>query len=262
MLASAIAATLAWIYRELRMTQPCTRVLPPARSAQEAPWPVREANDLRARGHHAAALGDHAEAVRCFASAVALLRQARESRFEHETLPWLVTAFIQAGDFGRAADELRGAAAAGYGASFGLQLSLAHCNALLHHAQGWPARSLEVLLDIARGRPAGSWHAAVQMDAAWLLAEQGRADQARVMLGGLDRWMSEHPAAIATDARVSFAAGDYARAALAHRRYLDLPGVRPCAHFIELGEAYAAADAVRPATPPKVAALPALPSRL
>ena len=120
-------------------------------------------------------------------------------------------------------------------------------------ARGDAAGALSTLLALVVHMPFGREHARARIDAAWLLAEAGDTARAATTLAGAGAWRHEHPAGLATQARLCHAQGRAGEALALQQQAVDrFRGAVPAVHQALLG-AYAA---VAPGQP---AALPPLP---
>jgi DNA-binding winged helix-turn-helix (wHTH) protein/tetratricopeptide (TPR) repeat protein len=205
------------------------------------------------RSHEAASAGRHAEAIGFFTQALRLLRATGNRLNESDVLPWLLRSLVHCGRLDEAEAELK--AAPSY-VSTAAQGQLNHCEALLAHAHGQPAQALQSLgLVIGNAHVPPLWRAWAVWDAAWLLAEAGRAGEALAMLERLPSGFDKLPLANAVAARVLFAQGDGESARRWHKQYLPAAshGLVP-PYLAELGECFSGDRRPPPA--------PCLPSRL
>jgi len=257
------ADTLSLLYRECRAPQEIERVLRTLESVQaELPPPAR-AYALMARGHYAAATGRHGDAARHFASAIEFSKELRDWLTVHESIPWLVAALVQSGQFAQALSTCEQAEALPQAAEDAdLQASLLHCRALLDHAAGDAAPALRGLHAAVVAAPVGMWRTHACLDAAWLHLEAGEADAARALMRDLGTWIDEHPVAMAVEARLRFARAQYGAADQAHKRYASsLQSAMP-AYFAQLGLCYAEAASDMPPGVPLLPVAPCLPTRI
>jgi DNA-binding winged helix-turn-helix (wHTH) protein/tetratricopeptide (TPR) repeat protein len=244
-----------WIHRLARNAAASERVvaaLPPAERLAALPreWATQ------ARAHHAAAVGQHAEAARLFAQTLERLREGDNRLNEQEVLPWYVCALVQCGRLDEAEAELAASSGASPRDHPEFRYWMSHCRALLAHAGGRSAHALEALSALASGGASPLWRAWACIDAAWLLAEAGRADEARAVLQQLPPHFRDHPLCDAVSARLRFIDGDAVAAWQLHRRYLQAAAgpVTAPGYFESLATCYAKGQ-----EPPRA---PCLPSRL
>jgi DNA-binding winged helix-turn-helix (wHTH) protein/tetratricopeptide (TPR) repeat protein len=205
------------------------------------------------RGHEAASASRHAQAVDCFTEALRLLRASGNRMNEIDVLPWLLRSLVHGGRLDEAEAEL---AAARPRAGLNAQGQLDHCHALLAHARGRPEQALQSLRQVVPdSQLAPLWRAWAVWDAAWLLAEAGRGDEAQAMLERLPPGFDKLPLASAVEARVRLAQGDREAAQRCHQQYLQAAshGLVP-RYLKDLGECFAGARAAPP--------MPCLPSQL
>ncbi|MEP6872860.1 MAG: transcriptional regulator [Burkholderiales bacterium] len=258
-----LAEVLCRIYRDSRAPEASARVLAALSPRAVGLTAIAQEAWLGARGQHAAGTGDHAGAASYFRESIAMLRTTKNSLQEHETIPWLMASLIRSRNLDEVTKEFKRVAHPPYTEDEELQTALLHCRALLAHAGGDAQTALSWLQEVVRTAQPGFWHACACVDAAWLLAESGRAAEARALLGRLDEWFREHPMAIATDARVKHAARDLTGACDAHRRHVAALGSALPHYYRQLGEAYACHAAALGGVPCMLLApIPCLPSSL
>jgi DNA-binding winged helix-turn-helix (wHTH) protein/tetratricopeptide (TPR) repeat protein len=249
-----ISPGACWIYR-LTGTPAASQHIVDAMPADESLPPLARLWTLAARGHHAAATGDHALAAQRFARSLQLLRESGNRVNEKDTLPWLVCSLVRTGELDQAEAELRNALPATHDKSQQLPHWLLHSRALLAHARGHGEAALEQLLRLADARAAPLWRAWAALDAAWLQAEAGRCAEALALLGRLPPAFASHPLAHAVAARARFGCGDLPAAQRLHQRYLESARHRsPQPYLASLGRVYAGSGSPPPA--------PCLPSQM
>jgi DNA-binding winged helix-turn-helix (wHTH) protein/tetratricopeptide (TPR) repeat protein len=88
-------------------------------------------------------------------------------------------------------------------------------------AQGDIDAALASLGTIIEARPFGQLHSIARLNAAWLQLERGETADARRLLDDAGAWSIEHPAGLATQARLAWAEGDAAQAVSLQRRAMS-----------------------------------------
>ncbi|HET9643730.1 MAG TPA: winged helix-turn-helix domain-containing protein [Burkholderiaceae bacterium] len=86
------------------------------------------------------------------------------------------------------------------------------------HARGQYEAALDLLSELLATKPPSGLDALARLDAAWIHLERGELDAAQSFLADTGEWRSEHPAGLATEARLSFALGQLERAASLQQR--------------------------------------------
>ena len=94
-----------------------------------------------------------------------------------------------------------------------LQWALAHAEATELLLRGDRSGALCQLSDLIANSATGRENACARLDAAWLLCEQGDLARANRLLAAAGRWRHEHPAGMATEARLLLAAHHFEPAA-------------------------------------------------
>jgi tetratricopeptide (TPR) repeat protein len=228
------------IYRFVRAPEAIERALAALPGFQQAPQVTRNLMQC-ARGHHAAAVGDHAGAADRFRDAVAAMRDGHYALQEHETLPWFVSALVRAGRLDEAAAEIDGASQPAFAGNSRLQGHMLHCRALLEYARGNLPRALALLRTLLSSRVSPLWRHWALLDAAYLLAEQRDVEEAKRLLAQVDsRHLAEQRVGYAVASFVASVAGEHVEAARRHSRYLAGRRVGPPDPF-ELLDAWSVA---------------------
>jgi DNA-binding winged helix-turn-helix (wHTH) protein/tetratricopeptide (TPR) repeat protein len=88
-------------------------------------------------------------------------------------------------------------------------------------AQGDIGAAIASLTRIIESRPFGQLHSIARLNAAWLHLERGDLVDARPLLDDAGAWSTEHPAGLATQARLAWAQGDAAQAVSLQRRAMS-----------------------------------------
>jgi DNA-binding winged helix-turn-helix (wHTH) protein/tetratricopeptide (TPR) repeat protein len=193
-------ANACWIYRLAGEPRETARLLATLDAVQT---PVhRQEAVWRARGYHAACIGDAHEAARCFGIVVQLARAGDYSLQEQDSLPWFIEALILTDRTDDARAEIRHAQQLAAQGNRELQVHLLLLRALLAHRQGRPDAALEVLEQTLAAQPAPLWRAWACADAAWLLAEAGNMAAATEWLARIDTPLANLPVVLAARARV------------------------------------------------------------
>lgn len=212
-----------------------------------------------ARGFHHACRGDWQQAARDARWAFEDARSTRHTRFAAYAFPWFIEALVLGGRLDEAQAELDVADSAMLVTSErGVHLFLVR--AALAHRRGDRRLALSCLAQALDVAPAPLWRAWACADAAWLHAEDGRAEEGARLLEGLEGPLAGLPLVIAARARVRHAAGDLRGAAALHRQHVAARQ-EPAWHdyFERLGAAYEAqAEGSTEPLPP----IPFLPSRV
>jgi DNA-binding winged helix-turn-helix (wHTH) protein/tetratricopeptide (TPR) repeat protein len=94
-----------------------------------------------------------------------------------------------------------------------LQWALAHAHASELLLRGDRAGALQQLSELIASSATGRENACARLDAAWLCCEQGDLARASRLLAGAGRWRHEHPAGLATEARLLMSARRFEAAA-------------------------------------------------
>jgi DNA-binding winged helix-turn-helix (wHTH) protein/tetratricopeptide (TPR) repeat protein len=244
--------TGAWTYMVLGVPAAAQRLveaLPPddGLSSLEQLWAAC------ARGYAAASAGLHAQAIGQFNQALWQPRARGNRMNEAEVVPWLLRSLVLSGRLDEAAAELSvaqplvGAAAQG---------ALHHGGALLAHARGEGEPALQLLRRVMEDPMATPlWHAWAVLDAAWLLAEAGRGDEALATFEHLPPRFATMPLASAAAARVRFALGDVDAARRCHREYMAAARHGPAPGYFESMAAFLAVGVSIPPAPTLPSAL-------
>ena len=260
-LASA-ADELSVFYRELRRAGECARVVKELPDLTDAE-PFARACESVAKFNLAACEGDHERAIDCLRGSLAYYRSAKFSIMLHHALPNLVVSQVMAGRHEEALETCAEAEALpGFADDLELQGALLYCRAMMLHARGAHAnarRTLDVALEVT---PMGLWRAHASIDSAWLGIEAGDLGAARKALRDLGPWLEEHPAGMAVDARLKYAAGQYEAASQIHRRSIEAIEAPVPGYYIELAARYDDAAQSSPTSPPSLALIPSLPTRM
>lgn len=195
--------TLCLLYRELRAAHELQRVASQVRLIEHELAPPTQAYLQMTRGHLAAVEQRHEDAAVFFGKAVSLARALGEWLQFHESMPWLITALIQAGRLDEADEAWREAnALPGVAHDDELRAALLHCQALRAHAVGQRIDALRLLRECAEVAPMGLWRAHACLNSAWLHLEDGEPGTARHLLRDLGAWLAEHPAGRLVQARL------------------------------------------------------------
>jgi DNA-binding winged helix-turn-helix (wHTH) protein/tetratricopeptide (TPR) repeat protein len=110
-------------------------------------------------------------------------------------------------------------------------------------ARGDVVAALASLHKIIEARPFGQLHSIARLNAAWLHLERGDVADARRLLDDAGAWSTEHPAGLATQARLAWAEGDAGLAVSLQRRAMStFRGPAARWHQAQL-EAYLSTDA-------------------
>jgi DNA-binding winged helix-turn-helix (wHTH) protein/tetratricopeptide (TPR) repeat protein len=122
-------------------------------------------------------------------------------------------------------------------------------------ARGDAAGALSTLQALIARTTFGREHARARIDAAWLLAEAGDTVRAAALLVGAATWRNEHPAGLATQARLACAMGQVEQARALQQQALDrFGGTAPAAHQALL-QAYAVPTGTEGSALPRLARL-------
>lgn len=110
--------------------------------------------------------------------------------------------------------------------------------AAMHLLRDERADALRVLQHIATALPMTMSSQMAHLDAAWLLLEEGRADEARQVMAGAPTWRDGHPAGLALKARLQAALGQFDEAAQLQGEALARYHLPPHAIHAALGAQY------------------------
>lgn len=110
-------------------------------------------------------------------------------------------------------------------------------------AQGDIDAALASLGAIIEARPYGQLHSIARLNAAWLHLERGDLADASRLLDDAGAWSTEHPAGLATQARLAWARGDAAQAVSLQRRAMSTFRGPPARWHQDQLQAYLANDA-------------------
>lgn len=272
--AALATESLCWLYRELRSPKQSSRILEQAGVPDDAS-PVLHGEILRARAHHAACEGAHAQAADFLRQAIAIYRQVQAGSTEdtatplmvisylHDAMPSLIVSLILSGRLEEASAALAEAPALpDFAADTRLQAALEYCRALMAHAQGSRAEAQRILTSVADTAPLSLWRAYACLDGAWLAIEAGEPGVAHKLLRDLGPWLREHPAGMMVDARYKYATGHYAAAREAHRRHASRIESALPSYCAELGRLYDDAAQGAPQAPAAIVPAPRLPTVL
>jgi DNA-binding winged helix-turn-helix (wHTH) protein/tetratricopeptide (TPR) repeat protein len=203
-------ATLCGLYRHLRRPADLERALAALRDVDTAASPRNDIFHLVSHAHHEIVHGRHSRAVRLLAQAREEVLAAGQHLELHFVLPLLAGSLVATGrliEAGQTCEEI--ARLPRFHRDRNLQGALLHCRAQLAHALGDGDQALARLFDaIAATRP-GWWHAQARLDAAWLLIEGRRPDEASVTVAPIVPWLREHPVGRLIVAQLEHAAGRF-----------------------------------------------------
>lgn len=250
------AASACLLYRLTRTPAAAQRIVASLPNVDTLK-PMERQWALQALGHHAASVGEHAQAALHFGRALQLHRETTNRLNEEGALAWLVCALVQSGQLAEAEAEIDRAERGLRADQREFQRVLWHCRALLAHAGAHARDALALLERVLDADPTPMWRAWALVDAAWLYAELGRGGEARRTLGKLSPGFANLPVCAAAMARAAFAVDDRAGAQRHHRRYLESSTARAGDDFLGSLGAWYAGTATGP-----VPAAPSLPSRL
>ena len=259
----AAGETLCRIYRELRNSKETARVVAVLDALKDDRLTACSAHLMSARGHLAALTQGHADAAPCLREAVAIHHRFDSMLNLHDALPWLLASLVLAGRIGEADAlhrEMR--ALPVMHDTPELEAAWLHCQATEAHLQGDSEAALARLIDAADMAPMGLWRAHACLDAAWLHLEAGNVPAAQRLLRDLGPWLSEHPAGMAVDARLKFAAGQFAAAHEAQQRYARTIQCEMPAYRAGLAAIYSAAALTAPSSVPALPLTPLLPTKM
>jgi DNA-binding winged helix-turn-helix (wHTH) protein len=158
--------------------------------------------------------GDVAAAGALLGRAMGVAQAAGGLAFMHECAKLLLRLESAVGDPGHLralCDRVR--ALPGLADCLPLQWALAHAEAAELLLRGDRAGALQQLCDLIANSATGRENACARLDAAWLCCEQGDLARANRLLAAAGRWRHEHPAGMATEARLLMAAGRFEPAA-------------------------------------------------